>query len=161
MRPAYKVEARDGHPVCAATHKGVCLCRSRVTLRLRRTAESESFLGCLSQLDIIVQRYMAEFKGFFLNTMGKMFMRELYREFIIDRSGICLVALCGEDVVGVVVGTTQPKDFFRRLLQRRWPAFVIACLVPLCVNPLPVGRKPLAALSYWARFRRICQTQLC
>lgn len=63
---------------------------------------------------------------FILNTMGEMFMGELYRDFIIDRSGICLIVLCGKDVVGGVVETTQPKAFFRRLLQRWWPAFVIA-----------------------------------
>jgi hypothetical protein len=56
--------------------------------------------------------------------MGKQFLKELYRGFLIEPSGLCLVEIDRKDVVGFVVGTTQFEGFFSRLLRTRWPAFL-------------------------------------
>ena len=102
----------------------------------------------LFQLDAIVQIHLASFKGFFLETLGERFLTELYRGFIVSRSGICLVAIDGKDVVGFAAGTTQPDGFFRRLLRRRWHAFVLAGAAALIRHPIRVGKKFLGALRY-------------
>ncbi len=102
----------------------------------------------LFHLDAIVQIHLAAFEGFFLESMGKRFLKELYRGFISEPSGVCLAALDGTDVVGFVAGTTQPEEFFRSLLRRRWHAFVLAGAVSMASHPIRVGRKFLSALIY-------------
>jgi ribosomal protein S18 acetylase RimI-like enzyme len=102
----------------------------------------------LFHLDAIVQIHLASFEGFFLESMGKRFLKELYRGFLVEPSGLCLVAIDRKDVVGFVVGTTQPEGFFRRLLRRRWLAFVSAGTTSLILHPIPVGKKFLSALRY-------------
>jgi GNAT superfamily N-acetyltransferase len=102
----------------------------------------------LFHLDAIVQIHLDVFQGFFLESMGKRFLKELYRGFLIEPSGLCLVAIDKKQVVGFVAGTTQPEKFFRRLLRRRWPAFVFAGAISLTLHPLRVGKKFLSALRY-------------
>ena len=116
----------------------------------RSGADSGSYVACaqLSHLDSIVQIHLAAFKGFFLESMGARFLKVLYRGFLVESTGVCLVAIEGKDVVGFVVGTTQPEGFFRRLLRRQWPAFVFAGTASLTLHPLRVGKKFLSALSY-------------
>jgi len=102
----------------------------------------------LTHLDAIVQIHLEAFKGFFLESLGKQFLKTLYRSFILEPSGLCLVAVERKCVVGFVVGTTQPEGFFRRLLWSRWPAFVLAGAAALTLHPIRVGKKFLSALSY-------------
>lgn len=78
----------------------------------------------LSHLDFIVQIHLAAFEGFFLETMGRRFLKELCRGFLVEPSGLCLVEIDRKDVVGFVVGTTQSEGFFGRLLRIQWPAFL-------------------------------------
>jgi ribosomal protein S18 acetylase RimI-like enzyme len=102
----------------------------------------------LSHLDAIVQIHQAAFEGFFLESLGSRFLKELYHGFISHPSGICLVAIDGMDVAGFVTGTTQPEGFFRQLLRRRWYAFVLAGAAALTRHPIRVGAKFLSALRY-------------
>jgi ribosomal protein S18 acetylase RimI-like enzyme len=99
-------------------------------------------------LNAIVEVHLSAFKGFFLESLGSRFLKELYRGFISDPSGICLVAVDGTDVVGFVAGTTRPEEFFRRLLWRRWHAFVFAGAASMAWHPIRVGKKSLSALHY-------------
>jgi ribosomal protein S18 acetylase RimI-like enzyme len=102
----------------------------------------------LSHLDAIVQIHLEAFKGFFLESLGKKFLRQLYRAFLIEPSGLCLVAIERDHVVGFVVGTTQPEGFFRRLLRSRWHAFLLAGAAGLALHPIRVGKKFSSALRY-------------
>jgi GNAT superfamily N-acetyltransferase len=102
----------------------------------------------LFHLDAIVQIHLTAFEGFFLESMGKRFLKELYRGFLVEPSGLCLVAIDRKDVVGFVTGTTEPEGFFRRLLRRRWHAFVLAGAASLTLHPIRVGKKFLRALRY-------------
>jgi ribosomal protein S18 acetylase RimI-like enzyme len=117
-------------------------------------SESQSARGLisvsadLSHLNGIVQIHLLTFEGFFLESLGGRFLKELYHGFISDSSGVCLVVIDGMDVVGFVAGTTQPEGFFRRLLQKRWHAFVLAGAASLARHPVRVGRKFLSALRY-------------
>jgi ribosomal protein S18 acetylase RimI-like enzyme len=101
-----------------------------------------------SHTDAIVQLHILAFKGFFLESMGERFLKELYRAFIVEPSGLCLVAITGQHVVGFVAGTTQPDGFFRRLLRRRWYAFLLAGAFSLILHPIRVGKRFLYALRY-------------
>ena len=101
-----------------------------------------------SHLDAIVEIHLLAFKSFFLESLGKRFLKELYCGFISDPSGVCLVAVDGTVVVGFAAGTTQPDGFFRRLLRRRWHAFVLAGVASLARHPLRVGAKFFSALRY-------------
>lgn len=102
----------------------------------------------LSHLDAIVQIHLAAFEGFFLEFLGMRFLKELYRGFLEEPACLCLVAIDRNDVVGFAVGTTEPEEFFRRLLRRRWPRFVSAGAGALILHPLRVGKKFLLALRY-------------
>jgi ribosomal protein S18 acetylase RimI-like enzyme len=101
-----------------------------------------------SHLNAIVEIHLRAFEGFFLESLGSRFLKELYRGFISDPSGVCLVAIDGTDVVGFVAGTTQPEEFFRRLLRRRWYAFVLAGATSMALHPIRVGKKFLSAPRY-------------
>ena len=102
----------------------------------------------LLHMDAMVKIHSLAFEGFFLESLGSRFLRELYRGFITDPSGVSLVVIDGTDVVGFVVGTAQPDEFFRRLLRRRWHALVIAGATSMVLHPIRVGKKFLYALRY-------------
>ena len=102
----------------------------------------------LSHLDAIVKIHLAAFQGFFLESMGMRFLKELYRGFLVEPSGLCMVAIDGKNVVGFVAGTTEPEGFFWRLLRCRWHAFVLAGAASLTLRPIRVGKKFLRALRY-------------
>ena len=116
----------------------------------RARIDSDPRVVCanLSHLDAIVQIHLEAFEGFFLESMGKRFLKELYHGFLVEPSGVCLVAIDRNDVVGFAVGTTQPEEFFRRLLRSRWPGFVFASAGSLILHPLRVGKKILSAPLY-------------
>ena len=80
--------------------------------------------------------------------MGERFAKELYRGFLLEPSGLCLVAIDKKKVVGFVVGTMEPEEFFRRLLRRHWHRFILAGANSLILHPIRVGRKFLLALRY-------------
>lgn len=101
-----------------------------------------------TDLDPVVAVHRSAFPDFFLTTMGPRFLRQLYRGFLSDSSGIVLAAVAGDDVVGFVAGTSEPEGFFRRLLFRRWYAFGLAALPGLARHPWRAGRKLLGALVY-------------
>lgn len=105
-------------------------------------------LATLSELGSVAGVHLSTFEGFFLESLGPRFLEELYRGFILDPSGLCLVAVEDSRVVGFVAGTTQPEQFFRRLLRRRWYAFVLAGATSFALHPIRVGKKFLSALRY-------------
>ena len=128
--------------------------RSEVLLSVTAQNWSQNDRGLLtvsadpSHLDAIVQIHLSTFKGFFLETLGERFLKQLYLGFLVEPSGVCLVAVDGTDVVGFVVGITEPEGFFRQLLRKRWYAFVLAGAIPMMFHPIRVGKKFLTALRY-------------
>ena len=94
--------------------------------------------------------HTAAFPDFMLTMLGRTFLRELYRAFIRDADGLCLVALeeDGDTAVGFAAGTLRPEEFFRRLFRRRAWAFAYAAIPSLFRHPLRVGRRLFAAVFY-------------
>ena len=66
----------------------------------------------LFHLDEIVQIHLAAFEGFFLESMGKRFLKELYRGFLVEPSGLCLVAITGRMLWGLLQERRSPRDSF-------------------------------------------------
>ena len=104
-----------------------------------------------ADIDQMVLVHIQAFPGFFLTLMGPRFLRLLYSGFISHATGISLVACTTEkplEIVGFVVGTTQPQGFFSQLLKQRWFAFGLASLWPLLRRPNLVLAKLWSALFY-------------
>ena len=88
------------------------------------------------------------FPSFFLTSLGEPFLVQFYRGFIGDPTAVTAVA--HDDVgrlVGAVVGTLESSGFFRRLLLRRWPAFVSASVGAVVRSPAAAPRL-LRAVGY-------------
>lgn len=91
----------------------------------------------ICHVEAVVDIHLAAFPGFFLSFLGRGFLRELYKAFATDKTGVSLVAeepATGE-VLGFAAGTLDPGRFFRSLLQRRWWAFGFSSLPAMVRNP--------------------------
>jgi ribosomal protein S18 acetylase RimI-like enzyme len=107
----------------------------------------------MADLQAIVAVHEAAFVGFFLTVLGRSFLRELYRAFVVDDSAICLVSetetLKGQtQVTGFVAGAVHPERFFRRLLFRRGLYFAVAAAPGLMRHPFKVLPRMLMAMWY-------------
>ncbi|WP_446213718.1 GNAT family N-acetyltransferase [Micromonospora sp. IBSANI012] len=76
------------------------------------------------------------FPRFFLSRLGEPFLREFYAGFVDDPDAVTVVSRAADGtLVGVVVGTTTPDGFFRRLLRRRGPRLARAAIRPALRDP--------------------------
>lgn len=82
----------------------------------------------------VVDVHISSFTGFFLSFLGREFLTELYSGIINDPHGIALV-YDDQMIVGFVAGTTQPANFYRRLIIRRWWRFCLASIKPIIKKP--------------------------
>lgn len=96
----------------------------------------------------IVNLHIEAFPGFFLTSLGRNFLGELYRGFLSHPSGICLVVRQSGILAGFVAGTSQPDIFFRNLRRRRGAFFLAKAIPAVLVNPVPVVRKLIYAMRY-------------
>jgi ribosomal protein S18 acetylase RimI-like enzyme len=104
--------------------------------------------GGLSDLSQTVEVHKLAFPCSFLTVLGDRFLYELYLGFLRDESSIYLVAEEKGQQLGLVVGTTEPRGFFKRLLVRSWSAFLCAGFTALLRNPVRVAQRFLFALVY-------------
>jgi ribosomal protein S18 acetylase RimI-like enzyme len=96
----------------------------------------------------MVAAHQTAFPGFFLTMLGPRFLGELYAGFLAAGSSVCYVAEDRGECLGFVVGTTEPADFFKRLVLRRWHAFLYAGLFRLMRHPVSVSQRFAAALFF-------------
>lgn len=90
---------------------------------------------------IVVALHRRAFPNFFLTFLGPRFLREFYISFLMDSAGIAFVARDhSETILGVVVGPVDPRNYFRRLLWRRWWAFCLASMLAVVQRPNIVPR---------------------
>ena len=100
------------------------------------------------QLERIVDVHLSAFPGFFLSSMGRPFLRLLYRSFMEEKKGICLAVEVDGRIQGFAAGTTDPQIFFRTLLRKKWYGFIAAAIPGVLRNPMFVTRKCIGALCY-------------
>lgn len=99
-------------------------------------------------LDKIVDLHMAAFGGFFLSSLGKPFLLDLYDSFICDESSICFVADEEGILKGFAVGNQKPARFFKILLIRKNAIFIFHAIKAFIKNPVTVTQKFIYALQY-------------
>jgi ribosomal protein S18 acetylase RimI-like enzyme len=88
------------------------------------------------------------FPTFFLTSLGEPFLAEFYRGFLGDATAVTVVAYDERGQIrGLVVGSVEPADFFRRLLLRRWFGFVLAGARAVLASPRAAPRL-LRAVGY-------------
>lgn len=99
-------------------------------------------------IDEVVDLHIQAFPGFFLTSLGKGFLKELYAGFLTDSTGIFVVARNEGGLVGFAAGTSEPEAFFADLRRRRGAVFAIKAIPAIVKNPLPVCRKLFYAVRY-------------
>ncbi|MGB7480502.1 MAG: GNAT family N-acetyltransferase [Burkholderiaceae bacterium] len=101
-----------------------------------------------SDIEEIARLHEKVFIGFFLTSLGRKFLQELYAGFAARPHGILLVARDGKDLIGFAAGTTRPQEFFSSLRRQRGVFFLARALPAILRNPMPVGRKLVSAFFY-------------
>lgn len=102
----------------------------------------------LQQVNAVVSMHLEAFPDYFLSFLGPGFLREFYASFLQDPVGMAFVAYDERgEVFGAVVGPLDSRQFFRRLLLRRWWAFSSASLAAAVCRPTIVPRL-FRALAY-------------
>ena len=106
-----------------------------------------------ADLQSIIAIHEAAFGGFFLTLLGRRFLMEMYRAFVVEGDGICRVielkvAQGKAHIVGFVAGAYRPKLFFRHLLLSRGLRFALAAVPGLIRSPLTVFPRLLSAVFY-------------
>jgi len=99
-------------------------------------------------IESIVALHTHAFPGFFLTTLGRRFLFELYRGFLQAPSGRLFVADVDGEIIGFAAGTLAPEQFFRNLVLARWFAFAWAALRAATRHPHAVIPRLVAALGY-------------
>jgi GNAT superfamily N-acetyltransferase len=100
----------------------------------------------------IVAVHRMAFAGFFLTSLGRRFLADLYRGYLEHPSGILLVEddSTGSDrtIRGFVAGTTEPEAFYRWLRRSSGLHMAFAAAPALVRHPLTVGQRMASALRY-------------
>ena len=75
------------------------------------------------------------FHDYFLTHMGQGFLERFYSEFV-DRDGnYGYVAICGNEVVGSVIGTLDYQRCFNRFYRRHFPRLALTFMGRLVMDP--------------------------
>jgi len=93
-------------------------------------------------IDRIVDVHIKSFPTFFLTFLGPRFLKEFYKSFTYDKTGIGFVAVerNTHDILGVIVGPLVPAGYFKRLLKKRWYAFCLASTAAILKRPTIINR---------------------
>lgn len=94
----------------------------------------------LEDIPVVVSIHLQSFQNFFLSSLGRAFLRELYTAIFNDHSGISFVACVDGQIYGFVAGTDHPSGFYRRLIKQRWWRFGFASILPVLRQPAIIPR---------------------
>jgi ribosomal protein S18 acetylase RimI-like enzyme len=94
----------------------------------------------MTQRDLgdIVAIHRAAFPNFFLSFLGPRFLRVFYG--FIASEGIAIVALADGKLAGFVAGVLEPRQFYRRLMRRRFAPLVFAITPIVLRHPSTLAR---------------------
>lgn len=89
----------------------------------------------------VVQVHLASFPGFFLSFLGPKFLAAYYTGVCDAPEGIAFVTLDAAGApFGFVVGSSNPRGFYKRLLRRGWLTFSLASIGPVLRRPSAAAR---------------------
>jgi ribosomal protein S18 acetylase RimI-like enzyme len=92
-------------------------------------------------VDRVVEVHLASFQGFFLNFLGSRFLSLYYSGICSSPEGIALIHANEDGIpVGFVVGASDPRGFYSKLLKRDWMRFSFASLGPIFKKPTAIVR---------------------
>ena len=91
----------------------------------------------LKHLDDSVDIHMSSFPDFFLKTLGRSFLKVMYKGYITDPNGIALVYIDPETnkAVATAVGIVNPSEFYKRQLFTSGYQYALAALPAVIKNP--------------------------
>ena len=90
----------------------------------------------IADIQEVVHVHQQSFPGFFLSFLGPRFLTIYYAAVCASAEGICFVFLNTQGVpAGFVVGTTNPRGFYSRLLKRDGFKFALASLTSIIKRP--------------------------
>jgi len=99
-------------------------------------------------IERVVAVHLSSFPGFFLSFLGPRFLALYYAGICSSPEGIGFVSLNpAGDPAGFVVGTSNPRGFYKTLLKRDGMKFFLASLGFICRKPL-IAKRVARALSY-------------
>lgn len=88
----------------------------------------------------VSELHIRAFPEFFMATLGVPFLAEFYRGYSRDKSAVTCVVRFGGRIAGVVVGTTDPSGFYKRLLKSRLFGFGTAAALAALKRPRIIPR---------------------
>lgn len=89
----------------------------------------------------VVDIHVAAFPDFFLTSLGPMFLRTMYRAFLVNTGSVFIVARFNHDIQGFAVGVLKTSSKDRALALRHLPQFLVSVIPGLIRNPLKVSRR--------------------
>ena len=105
-----------------------------------------------ADLDDVVQIHLRAFPGFFLTSLGKGFIYELYKDFLLNKYSICKVIEINTIIQGFAIGTLKPEFLFRKLLFQKGFILLFFTLKAFFKNPRTLLRKLFYAVKYRGEF---------
>lgn len=95
----------------------------------------------------VVTIHLKAFPNFFLSILGPKFLSIFYSRICTHADGIAFVYQDNANVpIGFVVGSSNPRGFYSRLLKRDWYRFAVASIIPVLRNPSIIRRLTRAFL---------------
>jgi GNAT superfamily N-acetyltransferase len=98
-------------------------------------------------IDRAIVVHAAAFPDFFLTFLGQDFLKLLYRFYIAGDEEIALAGIYLGKLAGTLLGTTRPRQFYRRLANKYFWQFALASLWPFIKQPTILPRL-MRALTY-------------
>lgn len=98
----------------------------------------------LQDVPSVVDVHLEAFHGFFLTSLGPVFLSTMYKAFLSNAGGVFVVARENQDVHGFAVGVLKSAGKDRSLALRYIPQFLIAVIPGLVRNPIKVSRRILS-----------------
>src|SRR3990167_510789 len=102
----------------------------------------------IHDLSQIVDVHLASFEGFFLSSLGPDFLKQFYKDFLLDENGCCIV--CDEDgrTVGFAVGVMNPAQYFRHTFRKRLIPLALGTFKSILKDPTIIIKLINRAITY-------------
>lgn len=98
-------------------------------------------LAEIKDLNQVVNIHIAAFPGFFLTSLGPLFLMAMYRAFLLNSGGVFVVEEVKDEIHGFAVGILKSAGRDRKLALKFLPVFLIALIPGVLRNPVNVLRR--------------------
>jgi len=115
-------------------------------------------LCTMANLPQLIQVHVQAFEGFTLTLLGERFLSILYKSFIDHSDGVALIAtdevivasgeFSNSAVLGFLVGTKDPIQFFKETRRSKGALFCLAAVPSLLRHPRVISERLWAAFRY-------------